>query len=242
VGHGQGICARRDGSALFFNAVAADPPRTREIEERKDDLMRQLAICESGGHGDSERPIYGGGGTYAGRFQFTIRAVISYVREMDGRVLSSSDALLLAQDYRQAAALAKYMIFVRGDLWNWPACSHKLGLANRRYQDQAMTSPPAASQLDNTLVKPLAVPPARARRGRNVRFPGWCAALLGITHSSRERTGRRALLRRTCSHSIGSVSFCLRTASNPLRRSWYGRQSDGMLRSHAREVRSSQPE
>ena len=110
-------------------ATAVDPPWTREIEERKDDLMRQLAICESGGHGDSERPVYGGGGIYAGRFQFTIRAVISYVREMDGRMLSSSDALLLAHDYRQAAALAKYMIFVRGHLWNWPACSRKLGLA-----------------------------------------------------------------------------------------------------------------
>ena len=95
-------------AALYSHAAAAgDPPRPREIEERKDDLMRQLAICESGGHGDSERPIYGGGGTYAGRFQFTIRAVISYVREMDGRMLSSSDALLLAQDYRQAAALGR---------------------------------------------------------------------------------------------------------------------------------------
>ena len=121
-----------------LSAVAVDPPRTHEIEERKDDLMRQLAICESGGHGDSERPIYGGGGTYIGRFQFTIRTVISYVREMDGRVLSSGDALLLAQDYRQVAALAKYVIFVRGHLWNWPACSHKLGLAKRIAAIKAM--------------------------------------------------------------------------------------------------------
>ena len=107
-------------------------------EERKDDLMRQLAICESGGYGDSERPIYGGGGSYVGRFQFTVRAVISYVREMDGRVLASGDALLLAQDYRQAAALAKYVIFVRGDLWNWPACGHKLRLADHVTRLKAM--------------------------------------------------------------------------------------------------------
>ena len=39
------------------------------------------------------KAIYGGGGIYAGRFQFTTRTVISYVREMDGRMLSSSDAL-----------------------------------------------------------------------------------------------------------------------------------------------------
>ena len=48
---------------------------------------------------------------------------------MDGRVLSSNDALSLAQDYTQAAALAKYMIFDRGHYWHWPACSSKLGLA-----------------------------------------------------------------------------------------------------------------
>lgn len=136
-------------AALYSHAaVAIDPPRTgeieareiavRQIEERKEDLMRQLAICELGGHGDSVRPIYGGGSTYAGRFQFTIRAVISYVRDMDGRVLSSAEALLLAHDYRQAAALAKYMIFERGHLWNWPACSRKLGLAKHVTAIKAM--------------------------------------------------------------------------------------------------------
>jgi hypothetical protein len=126
-------------AALCSHAAAAvDPPRTREIEERKDDLMRQLAICESGGYGDSERPIYGGGGTYLGRFQFTIRAVISYVHDMDGRVLSSGDAVLLAQDYNQAAALAKYVIFVRGDLGNWPACGNKLDLAKHVVEIKAM--------------------------------------------------------------------------------------------------------
>lgn len=126
-------------AAVYSHAATAlDPPEFREIEERKDDLLRQLAICESGGHGDSERPVYGGGGVYAGRFQFTIRAVIGYVRERDGRVLSSRDALLLAHDYRQAAALAKYMIFERGHLWNWPACSHKLGLARHLAKLKAM--------------------------------------------------------------------------------------------------------
>jgi hypothetical protein len=33
-------------------------------------MMRQLAVCESGAHGDSDRPIYGGRGAYVGRFQF----------------------------------------------------------------------------------------------------------------------------------------------------------------------------
>lgn len=110
-------------------AAAFDPSPGRQIEGRKDDLMRQLAICETGGHGGSERPIYGGGGLYAGRFQFTTRAVIGYVQDRDGRVLSANDALSLAHDYSRAAALAKYMIFVRGHVWHWPACNRKLGLA-----------------------------------------------------------------------------------------------------------------
>ena len=53
-------------------------------------------------------------------------------------LLSSADALLLAHDYRQAAALAKYVIFVRGDLSNWPACSRKLGLAAHVAEIKAM--------------------------------------------------------------------------------------------------------
>ena len=48
---------------------------------------------------------------------------------MDGRVLSSNDALFLAQDYTRAAALAKHMIFERGHSWHWPARSARLGLA-----------------------------------------------------------------------------------------------------------------
>ncbi len=101
----------------------------REVDERKDEVMRQLAVCESGGYGDSDKPIYGGRGTYVGRFQFTIRTVINYVHDMDGRQLSSQQALSLAHDYRQSLELAKYVIFERGHFWNWPACSRKIGLA-----------------------------------------------------------------------------------------------------------------
>lgn len=125
-------------AALHTQAAVALDPQGRDIEARQDDLMRQLAICETGGHGASERPIYGGGGLYAGRFQFTTRAVVSYVRDRDGRVLSSKDALLLAQDYPRAAALAKYMIFVRGHYWHWPACSRQLGLARHAAEIKAV--------------------------------------------------------------------------------------------------------
>ena len=32
------------------------------VERRKEEVLRELAMCESGGHGDSDRPIYGGRG------------------------------------------------------------------------------------------------------------------------------------------------------------------------------------
>lgn len=105
--------------------------RTREVEGRKDELLRQLAICESGGEGDSLKPIYGGRGTYIGRFQFTVRTVITYVQQMDGRLLSSQEAVSLAHDYSRAAELAKFVIFEKDGIGNWPLCNRRLGLAQQ---------------------------------------------------------------------------------------------------------------
>ena len=45
-GHG-GVALAAMAALYSHDAAAGDPPQ-REIEARKDDLMRQLAICESG--------------------------------------------------------------------------------------------------------------------------------------------------------------------------------------------------
>jgi hypothetical protein len=136
---GLGACARQaPPPTVSHAATVAATTRPSAVEERKDEVLRRLAICESGGYGDSEKPIYGGRGSYAGRFQFATRTIINYVKDMDGRLLSSQEALSLAQDYRQAAELAKYVIFERGHYWNWPACSRKLGLAKEVADIKAM--------------------------------------------------------------------------------------------------------
>ena len=109
----------------------ADETRMAMVEERKDEMLRQLAVCESGAHGDSPVPVIGGRGLYIGRFQFTPRTVINYVQQKDGRELNWKQATDLAHDYTQAAALAKWVIFERDGLFNWPACSRKLGLAQQ---------------------------------------------------------------------------------------------------------------
>lgn len=110
----------------------------REIDERKNEVLRDLATCESGGSGDSDRPIYGGRGTYLGRFQFTARTVINWTKERDGTVLTTKEAVELAHNYDRAADLAKYMIFERDRLSEWPLCARKLGLAKQVAEIKAM--------------------------------------------------------------------------------------------------------
>jgi hypothetical protein len=106
-------------------ALAAVSERDRMIEERKDEVIRQIAICESGGSGPSDRPIYGGRGAYIGRLQFNTRTVMTYVQKRDGIALNPKDAAELAHDYDRAAGLAKYMIFDLEEPWHWPNCAKK---------------------------------------------------------------------------------------------------------------------
>ena len=88
--------------------------------------------------GVSSVPVIGGRGLYIGRFQFTPRTVIAYVQRMDGRELNYGQAVALAHDYTQAAALAKWIIFEQDGLYNWPACSKKLALAKQVAEIKAL--------------------------------------------------------------------------------------------------------
>lgn len=125
----MGSCAERspypDPRGHYPPAVAE---RTRLVEERKDEVIRQLAICESGGYGPSERPIYGYRRLYLGRLQFAPRTVVLYVQKRDGIKLTTQQAIELAHDYDRAADLTKYMLFDLEEPWHWPVCSKKLGI------------------------------------------------------------------------------------------------------------------
>jgi hypothetical protein len=98
------------------------------VEQRKNEVLRELATCESGGHGDADQPIVGGRGAYLGRFQFMPQTVIAYVQQMDGRTISLTEARDLAHDYDRAAELAKFMIFEKDRVNDWPLCARKIGL------------------------------------------------------------------------------------------------------------------
>lgn len=108
------------------------------VNDRKDEVMRELATCESGGSGVSDERIYGGRGAFVGRFQFMPRTVMTYVQQRDGRVLSFNEAKELAHDYEQAKELAKYMIFEQGRTNDWPVCARKIGLAGQVAEIQSL--------------------------------------------------------------------------------------------------------
>jgi len=112
--------------------------RMSVVEQRKEEMLRELATCESGGHGDTDKPIYGGRGAFVGRFQFMPRTVMAYVQQRDGRQLSLREATELAHDYQQSMDLAKYMIFEQGRINDWPACSRKLGLSRQVAEIRAL--------------------------------------------------------------------------------------------------------
>jgi hypothetical protein len=103
-------------------------PREQEIADRKEHILQQLATCESGSWGPSERPIYGSRGAYHGRFQFTLRTFITYTSRRDGTQLTTKEAAEYVQNYDKAASLAWYMIYDLQESWHWPRCSRKLGI------------------------------------------------------------------------------------------------------------------
>jgi hypothetical protein len=111
--------------------MAAEAQHEREVNDRKDEVIRQLATCESGGFGPSDRPIYGGRGAYVGRLQFAPRTVMTYQKRRDGTQLSFKEASDLALDYDRAADLAKFIIFELGETAHWPLCARKIGLSQQ---------------------------------------------------------------------------------------------------------------
>lgn len=120
-----------------------EPPvdlRQKEIDDRKEEIIRQLAHCESGGWGPSDRPIHGGRGAYLGRLQFTVQTVIGYQLKRDGTQLSRQEAIDLAHDYDRAASLAKFMIFDLEEPHHWPLCARKIGLRGQMASLKTMSN------------------------------------------------------------------------------------------------------
>jgi hypothetical protein len=119
-------CARPPAGAAL-----RQPDRVLLIEQRKDEVVAQLADCESG-------PGRGQGSRYLGRFQFEPGTVIAFVKQRDGRTITHQEAVAIARDYGQASALAKYIIFERDGAGHWPGCSRKIGLSRQVAEIRAL--------------------------------------------------------------------------------------------------------
>ena len=100
-------------------------------------MIRQLAHCESGGSGPSDRPIFGGRGAYLGRLQFTVSTVVAYQRKRDGTQLTGRKPPTWRTTTTAPPRFAKYMIFELEEPCHWPLCSRKIALAQR---DDAISS------------------------------------------------------------------------------------------------------
>ena len=119
-------CARKPPETV----VVPQGPTEHEafVQARKDEVLKSLAVCESGSWGPHSSRIMGGRGTYHGRFQYTPRTYITMQQRRDGTVLTTQEAIEAAQDYEKAAALTSWVIFEQGETWHWPLCNRKLGL------------------------------------------------------------------------------------------------------------------
>ena len=53
-------CTRPSAPNLQAAAPPAIDTRMSLVDERKDEVLRQLAVCESGAHGDAAVPVIGG--------------------------------------------------------------------------------------------------------------------------------------------------------------------------------------
>jgi hypothetical protein len=122
-------CVTKSGQSQPDAMALRAIPEGTLLDERKDEVIRQLAHCESGGWGPSEKKIYGYRGLYHGRLQFSVRTVQAYVKQRDGVQLTAKEASELAHDYERASDLAKYMIFDLEEPWHWPVCNRKIKMA-----------------------------------------------------------------------------------------------------------------
>lgn len=117
----------------FTASVAhADILTPAAIEGMKDDIINQLAKCESGGKSETDGITVldtNGVGSY-GALQWQKRSVMHYYKQMTGTEINGRDAIIYAMTPDKARTLAKYVIFdtAAGVENDWVNCNIKLGL------------------------------------------------------------------------------------------------------------------
>src|SRR5690242_14485811 len=80
-----GACVQQTASPKTMPGpvMSVAEAKAAAVNNRKDELMRELATCESGGSGTSDERIYGGRGAFVGRFQFMPRQRLAGLQPQD---------------------------------------------------------------------------------------------------------------------------------------------------------------
>lgn len=113
-----------------------------KIEALKDEVVNDLAKCESAGHTEDDAIVIfdnNKAGTLKrkdipsfGILQFKVSTVQHYKKLIDGEVLTNKEAIILALEADRAQKLAKDIIFtVDGGIYNWQNCATKHGLVDK---------------------------------------------------------------------------------------------------------------
>lgn len=113
-----------------------------KIQSLKDELLDELAECESPGDTENTLPIIednNSRGTLArrevpsiGEYRFKIGTVMLYWKQWKGETLTAVQASLIALDHTKSRELASYVIFeTENGLDNWYNCTVRLGLEEK---------------------------------------------------------------------------------------------------------------
>lgn len=136
---GGGLVGAFFTSQTFGYARAEEPviidTMPAKIEALKDEVVNDLAKCESGGKKEEDGIVIldtNNKGSY-GVVQWQKTSYQHYYKLMTGQEISGKDAILQALDSEKAKSLAKWVIFEtkNGVAKDWVVCSHKHGLQDR---------------------------------------------------------------------------------------------------------------
>lgn len=121
-------------TAEIIEAVSQPDRLDIKIAELKEELLNELAKCETGGIKDPDGAIIFDSNNQPsiGHLMFQRETVKHYVKLFQDREISNAQAIALAINHDEIRGLAERIIFEDEKGWkNWFTCGKKLGLEAR---------------------------------------------------------------------------------------------------------------
>jgi len=106
----------------------ADETMESKVERMKDEIVEEIAKCESGGVKEPDATILldSNNQMSIGSWQWQIKSVQHYIKKFEGRDITRVEAIQIAVDHEKAQALATRVMFEEKDgVLNWYNCAKK---------------------------------------------------------------------------------------------------------------------